>query len=217
MENSTGILPIKKENDNFFPHESKMKVVFTLKSTPVPGFTDMFAIEHFPADIGRKEFEVDSSTSSYVELRQISRTFFTIQNDMKISISPRNNTHFQFLNEKGEIINSLNEPLQKDFTLKVASYDIDTSSTFRCRTFQQQTPAVYDIQVIDPLFDEDEQPEKKKSRRKEVADLICPYCDKKFKTLSLHIRHCKNRPSDRKRPTPDENGFISKKRLWERR
>lgn len=196
-----------------------MNVTFTLQQdNGVGGFIDTFEVVS-PTDVGRYDFQVSSSLSSYVHLRQISRKFFSIKEDLNVVIHSQNITHFQFLDDSDNIIdiidNKLQKPLMDGFILKVASYVIENSN-IKSQTFKQKAPVIYKINIKDQLdFDSDYLIEpKKKTRKKEVADLICPYCDKAFKQLSRHIKICKERPSDRARPTPDSDGFIPKKRNW---
>lgn len=198
-----------------------MNITFKLiEDNGVGGFADSFKVTT-PAKIGRSNFEVPSCTSSYTQLRQISRVFFNIQDDLEVTIFSQNNTHFQFLDNSDNIIHIIDKKLQKPlmdgFILKVASYVIE-NSIFKPQTFRQNNPVIYKISIDDPFdFETDDaiQP-KRKRRKKEVADLICPYCDNAFKQLSRHIKVCKQRPSDRVRPTPDRNGFIPKKRNWDK-
>lgn len=196
-----------------------MHITFTLhKDSGMNGFIDSFHITT-PVDVGRSNFEVSSSTSSYIHLRQISRRFFRIEDDLSVTIFPRNITHFQFLDGDNNVIeiidNKLQKPLMDGFSFKVASYTFD-NSIFKSQTFRQKDPVIYKISIEDPLdFDSDDiLISKKKRKKKEIPDLICPYCEKAFKQLSRHIKVCKDRPSDRPRPAADDNGFIPKKRNW---
>ena len=187
---------------------------FILEKNPSShGFINEFELKQLPAHIGREDFEQKSSSS--IKLKRISRSFFTINNDMTIHFNPDNQTHFQFLDEKSEIINvhnnTLYKPIANNYKLKLASYDV-IDGIFYSKTFQQKQPVIYDIKVSD-MFDNFELPIKRK--RKEVPDLICPYCSKKFKSLSLHVRLCKERP-DLIRPEANDDGFIPKKRLWKK-
>ena len=125
-------------------------------------------MKQLPAHIGREDFEQKSSSS--IKLKQISRSFFTINNDMTIHFHPNNQTHFQFLDEKSEIINvhnnTLYKPIANNYKLKLASYDV-IDGIFYSKTFQQKQPVIYDIKVSD-MFDNFEFPIKRK--RKEVEE-----------------------------------------------
>lgn len=188
---------------------------FILEKDPSsPGFIHEFELNEFPAHVGREHFEQKSSSS--IKLKQISRNFFTINNDLIIHFHSKNQTHFQFMDENSEIINvqnyKLSKPIANDYKLKIASYEV-IDGVFVSKTFQQKQPVTYDIKVSD-IFDDFELSRKSK-KRKEVPDLICPYCLKNFKSLSLHSRFCKERP-DLIRPEADDDGFIPKKRLWKK-
>ena len=81
-----------------------MNVTFTLQQdNGVEGFIDIFEVKS-PRDVGRYDFQVSSSLSSYVHLRQISRKFFSIKEDLNVIIHSQNITHFQFLDDSDNII-----------------------------------------------------------------------------------------------------------------
>lgn len=207
--------------------DSRYNIKFILVKSQVEGFRDSIEIPNLPYNLGRKDFAFPVSHSMFIDLKQISREFFQIDENLIVRIHEKNKTHFKFLNDNDEIqiINGrLSQPLVNGMTLQVASYGIEDNE-FRSKNFKEQTPVTYSIQIEDVedrddgsrdiIFDVEDDVVIKKSRKKEEPDLICPYCNKKFKQLSLHFRKCKQRPSDRIRPQPDEDGFIPKKKKWE--